>query len=110
MSGKGVLSDTWSTSNGGRWWTAQSSTPVRTGAVSSSLAVTAATSAGLPATLDDLGERVRGYLDAARSANTHRAYAADWRHFAAWCAEHELVSLPAEASTLALYLTAHVET
>ena len=81
----------------------------RTGGLSSSLDVTTAASAGLPATLDALGERVRGYLDAARSENTHRAYAADWRHFAAWCAAHERPALPAEAATLVLYLTAHAE-
>src|SRR5215211_5609501 len=44
------------------------------------------------------------------SANTRRAYAANWRHFATWCAEHELAPLPAEASTLVLYLTAQAET
>src|SRR4051794_9913732 len=77
--------------------------------VASTLAVTTAASASLPATLDELGERVRGYLDAARSTNTHRAYRADWAHFTAWCADHQLVPLPAETSALVLYLTAHAE-
>src|SRR5215211_366898 len=82
----------------------------RMGDLSSTSGAIAPTSAGLPAVLTDLGERVRGYLDAARSANTHRAYRADWEHFVAWCASHELAALPAEASTLVLYLTAHAET
>src|SRR5829696_7517465 len=83
--------------------------PGQAAGAASTLDVIPHASATLPAPLSDLGERVRDYLDAARSANTHRAYAADWRHFAAWCAEHELAALPAEASTLVLYLTAHAE-
>jgi integrase len=59
------------------------------------------------APLDELGDQARAYLDAARSANTHRAYRADWQHFTGWCAEHELAALPASPSTLALYLSAH---
>jgi hypothetical protein len=47
------------------------------------------TSTDLPATLDALGEQARAFLDVA------------------WCADHELAALPAEASTLVLYLTAH---
>ena len=35
--------------------------------------------------LRDLAERARGYAEAASSANTRRAYAADWTHHAAWC-------------------------
>lgn len=81
----------------------------QTGGATVSLDVVRSTSVGLPAALDQLGERVRAYLDAARSENTHRAYRADWQHFAAWCAEHELASLPAAPETLVLYLTAHAE-
>jgi site-specific recombinase XerD len=56
-------------------------------------------------TLTALGEQARTYLDAARAANTHRAYRADWAAFAAWCRQHDLTPLPAMPSTLALYLT-----
>ena len=64
--------------------------PGRAGASPSSLVSATGTSAGALAPLDALGEQARAYLDAARSANTHRAYRADWQHFTGWCAEHEL--------------------
>ena len=38
-----------------------------------------------PPALRDLAERARTYADAASSANTRKAYAADWKHFAGWC-------------------------
>ncbi|RUY19872.1 integrase, partial [Mesorhizobium sp. M7A.F.Ca.US.001.04.2.1] len=38
----------------------------------------------LPAHLDALADRARDYVEAASSANTRRAYAADWKHFCAW--------------------------
>lgn len=34
-----------------------------------------------------------------------RAYAADWRHFVAWCAEFDFSALPATPDTVALYMT-----
>ena len=52
-----------------------------------------------------LGERAREYLADSHAQNTRRAYAADWRAFAAWCADNALEPLPATAATLALYLT-----
>jgi len=78
----------------------------RADGASSALAVTAAAAAGLLATLDELGDQARAFLDAARSENTHRAYRADWAHFTAWCADRALAPLPAAPDTLALYLTA----
>ena len=50
-------------------------------------------------------DEARTYIGAARSPNTIRAYASDWRHFTAWCQRHQLPSLPAEPETLVLYLT-----
>ena len=47
----------------------------------------------------------RAYLERAQVPGTRRAYRADWRHFAAWCAERGREALPAAAETLALYLT-----
>jgi integrase len=46
----------------------------------------------------------RSYLEAVRSPNTRRAYAADWRGFQAWCEAWRLPSLPAAPETVALYL------
>jgi hypothetical protein len=59
----------------------------------SSLVVTSGNSTGDLAGTDGLGDRARAYLDAARSANTRRAYRADWQHFTGWCADHQLVAL-----------------
>ena len=50
-------------------------------------------------------ERARDFARAATSANTRRAYAADWRHFERWCLEHRAAALPAAPSTVALYLS-----
>ena len=36
-----------------------------------------------PAHLASLADRARGYVQAASSANTRKAYAADWKHFSA---------------------------
>lgn len=40
-------------------------------------------SPSLPIHLEGLADRARGYVEAAKSANTRRAYASDWKHFAA---------------------------
>jgi hypothetical protein len=49
--------------------------------------------------------RALGYIARADALDTRRAYAADWRHFHAWCLE----PLPAGPATLAAYLAAHAE-
>lgn len=49
--------------------------------------------------------RTRAYIDAARAAATRRAYAADWRVFAGWCATRGLAALPATPATVAVFLT-----
>src|SRR5579862_9204915 len=52
-----------------------------------------------------LVEEARTYIAASRSPNTLRAYAADWRHFDAWCLLHYLGALPANPSTVVLYIS-----
>lgn len=42
-------------------------------------------SPALPTHLEPLADRARGYAVTASSANTRRAYASDWKHFAGWC-------------------------
>lgn len=64
------------------------------------------TGAGLPAHLQDLGDRARTYVEAASSANTRRAYASDWKHFSAWCRRSNLAPLPPHPQTVGLYITA----
>jgi len=62
--------------------------------------------AGLLARLQDLTERARGYVEAASSANTRKAYASDWKHFAAWCRRQNLSPLPPNPEIVGLYITA----
>ncbi len=62
--------------------------------------------APLPARLRDLTERARGYVEAASSANTRKAYASDWKHFAAWCRRQNLSPLPPDPQVVGLYITA----
>tara|TARA_R110002020_G_scaffold367683_3_gene579554 strand:- start:14594 stop:15706 length:1113 start_codon:yes stop_codon:yes gene_type:complete len=62
--------------------------------------------AGLPAHLQDLNDRARSYVEAASSANTRRAYASDWKHFAAWCRRENLSPLPPDPQVVGLYITA----
>jgi integrase len=63
-------------------------------------------SASLPTHLQDLTDRARGYVEAASSANTRKAYASDWKHFAAWCRRQNLSPLPPDPEIVGLYITA----
>lgn len=56
-----------------------------------------------PSALRDLAERARGYAEAASSANTRRADAADWKHFAGWCRREGLEALTPDPQTVGLY-------
>jgi integrase len=60
----------------------------------------------LPAHLETLADRARGYADAASSANTRRAYTSDWKHFSAWCRRQNLPPLPPDPQIVGLYITA----
>ncbi|MBF2714368.1 site-specific integrase [Agrobacterium vitis] len=59
-----------------------------------------------PAHLNSLASRARDYVEAARSANTRKAYASDWKHFSAWCRRLNLAPLPPDPQTVGLYITA----
>ena len=61
---------------------------------------------GLPAHLEKLADRARDYVEAASSANTRRAYAADWKHFCAWARRQHLEVLPPDPQVVGLYITA----
>lgn len=60
----------------------------------------------LPGHLEGLADRARGYVEAASSANTRRAYASDWRHFASWCRRQGVETLPPDPQVVGLYVTA----
>ncbi|WP_067465081.1 site-specific integrase [Nocardia amamiensis] len=55
---------------------------------------------------DDQAGSLRRYLEASQSANTVRAYRADWVAWAAWCAAEGRQALPADALDVAVYLAA----
>lgn len=60
----------------------------------------------LPAHLEQLADRARGYVEAATSGNTRRAYATDWKHFSAWCRRQNVSPLPPDPQVVGLYITA----
>lgn len=60
----------------------------------------------LPAHLDALANRARDYVEAASSANTRRAYASDWKHFASWCRRQGVEMFPPDPQVVGLYITA----
>jgi len=66
----------------------------------------AVAAARLPAHLEKLAGRAHDYVEAASSANTRRAYAADWRHFASWCRRQGIELLPPDPQVVGLYITA----
>ncbi len=59
----------------------------------------------LPAHLDGLAERARGYAEASSSANTRRAYASDWKQFLKWCRRQQIEPAP-DPQVVGLYITA----
>jgi integrase len=54
--------------------------------------------------LEDLIEKTRAYIHAAKSPATLRAYRTDFEDFVRFCAEHDLPHLPATPTTVALYI------
>ncbi|MER8605996.1 site-specific integrase [Mesorhizobium sp. M1233] len=60
----------------------------------------------LPAHLEALAGRARDYIEAARSANTRRAYAADWKHFSSWCRRQGIEMFPPDPQVVGLYIAA----
>jgi len=61
---------------------------------------------GTPAHLEELTQRARGYVEAASSANTRRAYTSDWKHFSSWCRRQGFALMPPDPQTIGLYITA----
>ena len=71
-----------------------------------SLPLAVAANPRLPAHLERLADRARDYVEAASSANTRRAYAADWKHFASWCRRQGVEALAPDPRLVGLYITA----
>lgn len=53
-----------------------------------------------------LAEAASQYAQAGMAESTRRSYGSSWRDFTSWCASVGACALPAEATTVALYLTA----
>jgi site-specific recombinase XerD len=53
--------------------------------------------------LESVSVATTSYIARGKAPHTVRAYAGDWRHFAAWCHRHGLRALPAAPSTIAWY-------
>jgi integrase len=62
--------------------------------------------AAVPVHLERLAETARDYARGAKAAATQRAYAADWRHYAAWCRRKDIEPLPPDPQVVGLYLAA----
>lgn len=62
------------------------------------------------ADLDALLSQAKDYAAQSYARNTLIAYAADWKHFTAWCVEHGRRELPAAPETIICYLVALAET
>ncbi|BCG97773.1 site-specific integrase [Mesorhizobium sp. 131-2-1] len=75
-------------------------------AASPSPPLPAAAAPRLAAHLEALAGRARDYVEAASSANTRRAYAADWKHFASWCRRQGIEMFPPDPQVVGLYITA----
>ncbi len=54
--------------------------------------------------LENLAGKAQDYARKARAENTHRAYAADWKHYTRWCARRGLSETPPEPQQIGLYL------
>ncbi len=65
-----------------------------------------AAATALPARLESLAEAARDYAKASSAANTQRAYAADWKHYNAWCRRQALPALPPDPQAIGLYIAA----
>ena len=52
-----------------------------------------------------MADDARRYIASAKAPATLRAYRSDWAQFATWCQLHDRVVLPADAETVALYLS-----
>ena len=57
-----------------------------------------------PAHLEERAVQARDHVRKARSENTQRAYAADWRDYTGWCSRRGVSPLPPDAQAIGLYI------
>jgi hypothetical protein len=57
-----------------------------------------------PASLEELIQKAKTFVVAAKAPATLKAYRNDWRDFESWCRAHQLPSLPSTPETVAIYI------
>ena len=60
--------------------------------------------APMPASLEELIQKAKIFVGAAKAPATLKAYRNDWRDFDSWCRAHQLPSLASTPETVALYI------
>jgi integrase len=60
--------------------------------------------------LEELIQKAKTFVAAAKAPATLKAYRNDWRDFESWCREHQLPSLPSTAESVALYIADRAST
>ena len=60
--------------------------------------------------LEELIQKAKTFVAAAKAPATLKAYRNDWRDFESWCREHQLPSLPSTPETVALYIADRAST
>jgi integrase len=63
-----------------------------------------------PACLEELIQKAKTFVAAAKAPATLKAYRNDWRDFESWCRAHQLVSLPSTPESVALYIADRAST
>ena len=60
--------------------------------------------------IEDLIQKAKPFVAAAKTPATLKAYRNDWRDFESWCRSHQLPSLPSTPETVALYIADRAST
>jgi integrase len=60
--------------------------------------------------IEELIQKAKAFVAAAKAPATLKAYRNDWRDFEFWCCAHQLPSLPSTPETVALYIAARAST
>ena len=63
-----------------------------------------------PASLEELIQKAKTFVAAAKAPATRKAYRNDWRDFESWCRDHQLPSLPSTPESVALYIADRAST
>ena len=63
-----------------------------------------------PTSLEELIQKAKTFVAAAKAPATIKAYRNDWRDFESWCREHQLTALPSTPESVALYIADRAST